>query len=114
MPACGGIGVGSVFASSITMPERQPFVTHIFWPVEHVVVAVADGRRADRLDVRAGVRLGHRERGADLAGGEPRQAASAAAPRCRAGRIIVAAMNEPFMIPDSVTQPRESSIWISA
>ena len=27
---------------------------------------------------------------------------------------IVAAMNEPFMIPGSVTQPRESSITISA
>src|SRR4029077_2202339 len=30
---CGGSAAGSVFASSITIPERQPFVTHIFWPV---------------------------------------------------------------------------------
>ena len=29
-------------------------------------------------------------------------------------RIIVAAMNEPFRIPDNVIQPRESSITISA
>ncbi len=29
-------------------------------------------------------------------------------------RIIVAAMKEPLRIPDSVTQPRESSITISA
>ena len=29
-------------------------------------------------------------------------------------RIIVAAMNEPLRIPDSVTQPRESSITMSA
>ena len=32
MPVCGGSAVGSVFASSMIIPERQPFVTHIFWP----------------------------------------------------------------------------------
>ena len=40
---------------------------------DHVVVAVADRRRPDRLDVGARVRLGHREGRAHLAGREPRQ-----------------------------------------
>ena len=41
--------------------------------VDDVVVAVADGRGAQRRGVRAGVRLGQRERGDQLAGRQPRQ-----------------------------------------
>src|SRR5260221_447722 len=40
---------------------------------DDVVVAVADGRGADRGDVRAEARLGHGQRRADLAGGHPWQ-----------------------------------------
>ena len=40
---------------------------------DDVVVALAHGDRPDRLDVRARVRLGHRERGAKLHRGEPRE-----------------------------------------
>ncbi len=30
MPVCGGSADGSVFVSSMTIDDRQPFVTHIF------------------------------------------------------------------------------------
>ena len=32
MPLWAGVISVSVFTSVATMPERSPFVTHIFWP----------------------------------------------------------------------------------
>ena len=43
--------------------------------VEHVVVALVDGGGADALQVRAGARLGHRDRGDQLAADQPGQPA---------------------------------------
>ena len=33
IPRCGGSASGSDLASRKTIPERSPFVTHIFWPL---------------------------------------------------------------------------------
>ena len=33
IPVCAGTAVGSVLTSSMQIAERQPFVTHIFWPL---------------------------------------------------------------------------------
>ena len=114
MPVCAGTASGSVFASSITIPERQPFVTHSFWPVD----ARSRRRRARRS-------CGSPGRPSPACGSvienEARSSIEASCGRSRSRcssvpwrRIIVAAMKEPLRIPESVTQPRESSITISA
>ncbi len=113
MPVCAGSAPGSVLASTITMPERQPFVTHIFWPLRTYSSPsrTAVVRIACTSEPACGSVIENEERITPVASLGRKRSRCSSVP-CR--RIIVAAMNEPFTIPDSVTHPRESSITISA
>ena len=64
-----GVGLGEEHHDPRAPAVRHP---HLL-AGDDVVVAVADGDRADRLHVGPRVRLGHRERRAELHRGEPRQ-----------------------------------------
>ena len=69
--------------------------------------------RADRLHVRARVRLGHRIRRVQLPGRHARQVALA----LLLGAVVLiiqAEMKWVLSPPESDIQPRESSTWISA
>ena len=113
MPACGGSAPGSVFARSMTIPERQPFVTHIFWPV--ITYSFPSRTAAVRIAWTSEPACG------SVIEKDERSSPDASLRRCRCfcssvpwWRIIQLAMKVPFRIPDRVVQPRESSSTTSA
>ena len=113
MPSCAGTASGSVFASSMTRPERQPFVTHIFWPVS--TNSSPSRTAAVRIDWTSEPACGSVIENAARTSPVARRGSHAC--RCSSVpwlRSIQEAMKLPFMIPGSVTQPRESSIRINA
>ena len=113
IPVWAGSAAGSVFASSITIPERQPFVTQSFCP--EMTYSSPSRTAVVRIDWTSEPACG------SVIENEARSSIEASFGRKRSrcssvpwSRIIVAAMNDPLRIPESVTQPRESSITISA
>ena len=70
---------GAVFAAGLRGDDQQVAVLAVgdegLGAVDHVLVAVALGARLDVLQVRAGTRLGHRDRADELAAGHGRQPA---------------------------------------
>ena len=113
IPVCAGSAVGSVFARSITIPERQPFVTHSFWPsiTKSAPSRVAVARIAWTSEPAWASVIENDDR-SSIDASRGRNLCLCSSVPC--SRIIVAAMNEPFRIPESVTHPREISITINA
>ena len=73
MPRCGGIRVGIGLREQHHEAGAQPVRRPHLLAGDHVVVAVANGCRANRLYVRSRMRLRHRVRGAQLASRHARQ-----------------------------------------
>ena len=99
----------SVRAASATMPARSPLVTHIFVPVDHVLVAVAHRAAREVARVAPGVGFRERQAAAQLAASPAAAASVASAARCRGATIRCAAIVCVLTMPDSDIQPYASS-----